>query len=159
MKKVILTSIVFVAAVALTSCALSTEKQIQQLQQTQKKLNDDASYNLANVDELSTKIIKYRQEADSLQKESNSMANDIKDLKAAYSQFKDPNNDSAIAVNEELTKKTLQKVKIDEKINRYRSQANKYQTQIKNLKMTSQTEANQASKISQQINQLKTNKK
>ena len=159
MKKVILTSIVLVAAVALTSCASSTEKQIKQLQQTQNKLNDDASYNLANVDELKTKIIKYRQEADSLQKESNSMANDIKDLNAAYSQFNDPNNDSAIAVNEELTKKTLQKVKIDEKINQYRSQANKYEIQIKNLKMTSQTEANQASKISQQVNQLKTNKK
>ncbi|WP_211276398.1 hypothetical protein [Francisella halioticida] len=148
-----------VAATALTSCASTKEKQIRQLQQTQEQLNHKASQDLANVDELSTKIVKYRQEANTLQKESNNMVNDIKDLKAAYSQFKDPNNSSAIAVNKELVQKTLEKVQLDEKINKYRAQANEYQAKINDLKTTSQTQANEASKISQQISQLKVNNK
>ncbi|MED7818678.1 MULTISPECIES: hypothetical protein [unclassified Francisella] len=156
MKKIISTSLVFVVAVVLTSCASDAQKQLQQLQQTQTQLNQDASQNLANIEAYKAKIVSYRQEADTLQKQSNAMVTDINDLKAAYSQFKDPNNSSAIAVNKELVQKTLEKVQLDEKINKYRSQANEYQTKIDDLKVTSQTQANESAKISQQINQLKT---
>lgn len=157
-KKIILASIVLISIVGLSSCASSTAKQIQELQQTQKQLNDKASEHLANIDSLQTKIAKYRLQAKDLQKKSDSLANDIKDLKKAYSNFKDPNNDSAIAVNKELTQKTLQKVKLDEKINQYRSQANNYQSQIDDLKATSQTQANKASQITEKINELKSQK-
>ncbi|QIW09543.1 hypothetical protein [Francisella sp. LA112445] len=156
MKKIISTSLILTVAAILTSCASDAEKQMQQLQQTQKSLTYQASQNLASTEEYSAKIVTYRKEADALQKQSDALNSDIKDLKAAYSQFKDPNNSSAIAVNKELIQKTLDKVKLDEKINQYRAQANEYQTKINELKVTSQTQANEASKISQQINQLKT---
>ncbi|AKO69538.1 hypothetical protein ASZ93_07830 [Francisella tularensis] len=97
----------------------------------------------------------YHLEVDQLQKQSNSLADDIASINKAYSNFKDPNNDSAIAVSKELIQRTLQKVKIDEKINHYRTLANDYQAQINDLKAISQTQANQAAKISQQISQLK----
>ncbi|WP_150466685.1 hypothetical protein [Francisella sp. SYW-9] len=159
MKKIVSISIIFAVAAILTSCASSAHKQMQQLQQTQKKLTYQASQNLARIEEYSAKIVAYRKEADALQKHSDALTSDINDLKAAYSQFKDPNNSSAIAVNKELIQKTLDKVKLDEKINKYRAQANEYQTRINELKVTSQTQANEASKISQQINQLKTSSK
>ncbi|AIT10285.1 hypothetical protein LO80_04400 [Candidatus Francisella endociliophora] len=147
------------AVLTLNSCTSSKAKQIEELQQTQKQLNDQASESLANIDSLKTKIAKYRLQADDLQKTSDSLAKDIDDLKQAYSNFKDPNNDSAIAVSKELTQKTLQKVKLDEKINQYRSQANGYQAQINDLKATSQTQANKAAEISEQISQLKSTDK
>lgn len=146
---------IFSILAALSSCAPSTAKQIQQLQQTQNSLNNHASANLAKIDNLHTKITKYRLEADQLQKQSNSLAGDIANINKAYSNFKDPNSDSAIAVSKELVQRTLQKVKIDEKINQYRSLANDYQAQISDLKAISQTQAKQATKISQQISELK----
>lgn len=145
--------------VGLTSCSSNKAEQIQQLQQTKKTLDSQASENLANIDNLRTKIVKYRSQADVLQKKSDHLDLDITNLKQAYNKFKDPNNDSAIAVSKELTQKTLQKVRVDEKVNNYRSQANVYQAQINDLKATSQTQANQASLISQKINQLQTQNK
>lgn len=159
MKKVLITSVVLSAVLSLSSCGSSTAEQIQQLQQTQKQLSEQASQNLANIDSLQTKIVKYRLQADDLQKESDKLGSDIDDFKKAYSNFSDPNNDSAIAVNKELVQKTLQKAKIDEKINEYRTLANGYQSQINNLKATSQTQANQASKIAQQIVELQSKSK
>lgn len=154
-KKSILTVLSVIGVLALSSCTSARQQQIEQLQQTQKQLNDGAAESLANIDNLKTKVAKYRLQADDLQKQSGLLAKDIKDLDKAYSNFKDPNNDSAIAVNKELTQKTLQKVNIDQKINEYRSLANGYQAQINDLKSTSQTQANKASEISAQINQLK----
>ena len=158
-KKNILVVLSMVSVLVLSSCTSSRQRQIAQLQQTQKQLNDEAAESLANIDSLKTKVAKYRLQADDLQKQSDLFAKDIDDLKKAYANFKDPNNDSAIAVNKELTQKTLQKVKIDQKINEYRSQANGYQSQINDLKSTSQTQANKASEISAQINQLKSTSK
>ena len=129
------------------------------MQQTQKQLNQQAAQNLANTEAYSAKVVAYRKEAGALQKKSDAMTTDVSDLKAVYSQFKDPNNSSAIAVNKELVQKTLDKVKLDEKINKYRAQANEYQAKIDDLKVTSQTQANEASKISKQISQLKADNK
>lgn len=154
-KRAILATLTLAAIIGLSSCASSITKQIQELQQTQKQLNKQAAENLANIDSLRTKIAKYRLQADELHKKSLSLANDIKDLNESYSNFSDPNNDSAIAVNKELVQKTLQKAKLDEKINQFRSQANDYQAQINDLKATSQTQANQAVKVSEKINELK----
>ncbi|APD50000.1 hypothetical protein [Francisella hispaniensis] len=155
MKNIVSSLMIFSILAVLSSCAPSTAEQLQQLQQTQNSLNSQASSNLAKIDDLHTKIAKYRLEADQLQKQSNSLANDIASINKAYSNFKDPNSDSAIAVSKELVQRTLQKVKIDEKINRYRTLANDYQAQINDLKAISQTQANQTAKISQQISELK----
>ncbi|AJI74057.1 conserved hypothetical protein [Francisella tularensis subsp. novicida GA99-3548] len=155
MKNIISLLMIFSMLVVLSSCAPTTAEQIQQLQQTQSSLNNHASANLAKIADLHTKITNYRLEADQLQKQSNSLADDIASINKAYSNFKDPNSDSAIAVSKELVQRTLQKVKIDEKINQYRTLANDYQAQINDLKAISQTQANQAAKISQQISQLK----
>ena len=159
MKRIASFALVVFISAFLSSCASSKQQQIQSLQQTQKQLSSEASINLANIDSLETKVAKYRLKATQLQQKSDALAKDVKDLSSAYAQFKDPNNDSAIAVNEELVQKTLEKAKIDEKINQYRSQANGYLAQITDLKATSQTQANQASKISQQINELKSQQK
>ena len=138
----------------LNSCASSTQDKINELQGTQKQLQKESSESLANISSLKDSVVKYRAEADELQKESDKMDKDITDLKVAYAQFDDPNNDSAIAVNQELVAKMKQKVDIDEKINRYRSQANTYSSKIVQLKSTSHAQATQAAKISTQINQL-----
>lgn len=154
-KKITVVVALLVFGLILNSCTSSRVKQIQELQETQKQLSDQASENLANIDSLQTKVAKYRLKAKDLQKQSDALASDIDDLNKAYSNFNDPNNDSAIAVNKELTQKTLQKVKLDQKINQYRTQANGYQSQIDDLRTTSQEQANQAAKISEKINQLK----
>lgn len=143
-------------ATILSSCASSTQDKINELQLTQEQLQNKASANLANISQLKDRVIKYRAEAKDLQKKSDKIGKDINDLKSAYAQFDDPNNDSAIAVNKELVSKMKQKVDIDEEINRYRSQANISASEIDNLKSTSQVLANQASKISLQIRQLNT---
>lgn len=52
---------------------------------------------------------------DQLQKQSNSLADDIANINKAYSNFKDLNSDSAIAVSKELIQRTLQKVNINKK--------------------------------------------
>jgi predicted RNase H-like nuclease (RuvC/YqgF family) len=143
---------------ALSSCVSSTQKQIKELQQTQKQLSDESSVSLANISSLKGKVIKYRAQALELQDKSNQLDKDIADLKAAYAQFSDPNNDSAIAVNKELVHKLSQKVSLDQKINQYRSQANGYESQIAELKATSQTQAVQAAKLTKQIAELSSNK-
>ncbi|QLE79062.1 hypothetical protein FLM55_04650 [Francisella sp. Scap27] len=158
MKKIGLFVVCISLSIMLSSCVTSTQDQINDLQLTQKQLQNKASESLANIQVLKDKVVKYRAEADELQKKSDKMDKDISDLKVAYGQFEDPNNDSAIAVNSELVSKVKQKVDIDEKINKYRSQANTFASQITQLKATSQTQANQASKISSQIAQLSSKK-
>ena len=100
------------------------------------------------------KVIKYRAEASELQDRSDKFDEDIASLKVAYAQFSDPNNDSALAVNQELVQKLSQKVSVDQKINQYRSQANGYEAQVVELKTTSQVQATQAAKITNQIKEL-----
>ena len=145
-------------SLALSSCVSSTQKQIKELQLTQKQLSDDSSISLAKIGSLKDKTIKYREQASELQKNSGKLDKDITNLKAAYAQFSDPNNDSAIAVNQELVQKLSQKVSLDQKINQYRSQANNYEAQVEELKSTSQVQATQASKITTQIKDLSSKK-
>ena len=142
----------------LSSCVSSTQKQIKELQQTQKQLSDKASFSLANIGSLKEMVIKYRARASELQKESSKLDGDIISLKAAYALFSNPNNDSAIAVNQQLVQKLSQKVSLDEKTNQYRSQANGYEAQVAELKSTSQVQAIQAAKITGQIKELSSKK-
>jgi predicted RNase H-like nuclease (RuvC/YqgF family) len=141
-------------SLALSSCVSSAQKQIKELQQTQERLSNESSVSLANISSLKGKVIKYRAEASELQDRSDKFDEDIASLKVAYAQFSDPNNDSAIAVNQELVQKLSQKVSVDQKINQYRSQANGYEAQVVELKTTSQVQATQAAKIINQIKEL-----
>jgi chromosome segregation ATPase len=143
---------------SLSSCTSSAQKQINELQLTQKQLSDESSTSLANIGSLKDKAIKYRSQATDLQEKSNRLDKDIVNLKAAYAQFSEPNNDSAIAVNQELILKLGQKVSVGQKINQYRSQANGYEAQAAELKSTSQVQAVQASKITGQIKELSSEK-
>jgi hypothetical protein len=61
-------------------------------------------------------------------------------------------------VNKKLVQKLSKKVTLDEKINKYRSQANSYEVQVTELKNTSQTQATQAAKIIKQIRKLNSHK-
>ena len=154
MKKIMLLVLCGSLSMLLNSCASSTQDKINELQGTQKQLQKESSESLANISSLKDSVVKYRAEADELQKESDKMDKDITDLKVAYAQFDDPNNDSAIAVNQELVQKLSQKVRVDQKINQYRSQANGYEAQVVELKTTSQVQATQAAKITNQIKEL-----
>ncbi len=87
--------------------------------------------NLAKISSLKDKTSKYRSETSELQAKSNKLDKDI-ESQAAYAQFSDPNNDSAIAVNQELVLKLIQKVDLKKKINQYRSQANNYESEVNN---------------------------